>query len=116
MKRVIKMLLKRFLFILLVATPILNAGRGGSAFGGSFLGSMMGTTLGSAMTRRDSKTIVVKESGKVTRDEMIRLEQAIRSDFKRLEDRIRENEDRYRDQIRDLEDQIADLKRQIPSK
>ncbi len=106
MNRVIKVVLRRFVFILLFTTPILNAGSRG--FGGSFIGGMTGSMLGSAMTRpRRTRTVVVKETGSVTRDELIRLEQVVRNDFNRLYDRLRENEFK----IRDLEDEVSRLKR-----
>ena len=106
MNKVIKVMLRRFVFVLLFATPILNAGRG-SSFGSGFLGSMTGSMFGSAMMRPRTKTVVIKETGSVTRDEIRRLEQSVRFDLNRLYDRQRENEFK----IRDLEDEVARLKR-----
>lgn len=111
MNRVIKVMLRHFVFILLFTTPILNAGRGGSSFAGGMAGGMFGGMLGSAMTRPSSKTVIVKETGSVTRDELVRLEQAVRSDLNRIYKMVQDNEDAMRDKIRDLEDEIASLKR-----
>ena len=108
MNKVLKIMLRRFVLILLFTTPILNAGDTGGALVGGLFGGMMG----SAMTRpRGHSTVVVKETGGVTRAELIQLEQAVRSDLNRIYKMVQDNEDTMRDKIRDLEDEIARLKR-----
>lgn len=111
MNRIIKVMLRRFAFILLFTTPILNAG-GGDSFAGGMAGGMFGGLISGAMSGPShSKTVVVKESAGVTRNELVALEQAVRSDLTRLYNMIQKNEDTFRGKIRDLEDEIASLKR-----
>ena len=113
MSIIVKRVAKRLLVLLLFTTPILNASRG---FGGGFAGGMVGSMLGSAMTQPRSRTVIVRDTGNVTRAEAQRLEQLIielesrtRSDLNTLLDRIRKDENI----IRSLEDTISQLKGEV---
>ena len=112
MNKVAKNVAKKLLVILLFTTPLLHAGRGGSSFAGGMAGSMFGSMLGSAMTRPRTRTVVVQDTGNVTRLEAQRLEQLIldlenrvRRDLNTLLDRIRKDENT----IRSLQDTISRL-------
>lgn len=116
MKKIFRIISKNLFILLLFTVSTVNAGRDGVAFGGSFLGGMMGTTLGSAINRHHTRTVVVNQSGTVSRSELIQLENVVRDDFNRLYEMFREQAKRQSDRIRDLEDQIASLRVKMNSK
>lgn len=114
MNNIAKGVAKKLLVVLLFTTPLLHARSGG--FGGGFAGGMVGSMLGSAMTQPRSRTVIVRDTGNVTRAEAQRLEQLIielesrtRKDLNILLDRIRNDENI----IRSLEDTISQLKGEV---
>lgn len=123
MNKVSKVILKRFLTILLFTTPILNARHGGSSFGGAMAGSMFGSMLGSAMTQpRRTHTVVVEKtgSGEISRNEVSRLEQNLRDEISNLESVVRSDLNKLYDRLRalegkdrNLEDGIIEIKQSL---
>lgn len=110
MNKVLKMTIQKFLLVLFVTTPMLNA-RGGSSFAGGMAGSMFGSMLGSAMTRPRRQTVVVDRSGgEVSRDEVARLERNLRDQLANLEEVVRRDLNKLYDRIRKLESENRDLK------
>lgn len=113
MNKILKMALQKFLLVLFITTPMLNAGSGRS-FAGGMAGGMFGSMLGSAMTRPRTRTVVVDRSGgEVSRREVSRLEQSLRDQLASLEEVVRKDLNKLYDRIRDLESENRDLKDEL---
>ncbi|MBU4269325.1 CCDC90 family protein [Candidatus Dependentiae bacterium] len=105
-----KISLKQIFVYLLCSVSLVNAGHGGSSFGGAMAGGMMGSMLGSAMTQPREKTVVVQSrGGDISRREITKLEQNLRDEISRLEDIVRSDLNKLYDRLREAESTIRDL-------
>ncbi len=71
------------LFLAFAGTPLLHAGRGGSAFGGALAGSMIGSVVGSAATRDSGRSGRAEAEARRAQDQTasLRHEQALRREM-----------------------------------